>query len=100
MALKSPSPRSGEAVFPCYCESVKNLTVTVPDEVYRRARIRAAEEGTSVSSLVTDFLRTLSAEEERFARLEKLQSDVVRAAGPFSAGDRVARDDVHDRAIR
>ena len=79
---------------------MKTLTVTVTDEVYRRVRIRAAEEGTSVNSLFTDYLRTLAAEEERFARLENLQFDVVRAAEPFSAGDRVARDDVHDRAIR
>ncbi|MFT4283826.1 MAG: hypothetical protein QM598_03210 [Protaetiibacter sp.] len=79
---------------------MKNLTVTVPDEVYRRARMRAAEEGTSVSSLVTGFLRALAAEEDRFARLERLQFDVVRSAGLFSADDRAARDDVHDRAIR
>jgi hypothetical protein len=79
---------------------VKNLTVTVPDDVYRRARIRAAEQGASVSSLVTEFLRTLAAEDDRFARLEQLQFDVVRSAGLFSAADRVARDDVHDRAIR
>jgi hypothetical protein len=79
---------------------VKNLTVTVPDEVYRRARIRAAEQGASVSSLVTEFLRTLAAEDDRFSRLEQLQFDVVRSVGLFSAADRVARDDVHDRAIR
>ncbi len=79
---------------------MKNLTVTVPDEVYRRARMRAAEEGTSVSSLVTGFLRALATEEDRFARLERLQFDVVRSVGLFSADDRVARDDVHDRAIR
>jgi hypothetical protein len=30
---------------------VKSITVTVPDEVYRQARIRAAERGTSVSAL-------------------------------------------------
>jgi len=31
---------------------VKNLTVTLDDEIYRRARIHAAEQGTSVSALV------------------------------------------------
>jgi hypothetical protein len=38
---------------------MKNITVTVPDDVYRNARIRAAERGTSVSSLVAEYLRSL-----------------------------------------
>ena len=35
---------------------MKNITVSVSDEIYRRARIRAAELGTSVSALVAEFL--------------------------------------------
>jgi plasmid stability protein len=31
---------------------VANLTITVPDEILRRARARAAREGTSVNSLL------------------------------------------------
>jgi plasmid stability protein len=38
---------------------VKNITVTVPDDVYRNARIRAAELGVSVSALVGEYLRSL-----------------------------------------
>ena len=37
-----------------------NITVSVPDDVYRAARVRAAERGSSVSSLVADYLRSLS----------------------------------------
>lgn len=36
---------------------MKNITVTVDDELYRRARVRAAEEGTSVSAVVKTVLR-------------------------------------------
>ena len=35
-----------------YCANVKNITVTVDDETYRRARMKAAERDTSVSALV------------------------------------------------
>jgi plasmid stability protein len=38
---------------------MKNITVTVPDEIYRRARIRAARKGTSVSALVRRFLESM-----------------------------------------
>ncbi len=76
------------------------MTVAVPDEVYRRARIRAAEAGTSVSALVTGYLRSLSDEEAEFARLEELQRRTVAGIQRFRASDRLSRDDVHDRALR
>ncbi|MGH8565012.1 MAG: hypothetical protein ACREXW_13370 [Gammaproteobacteria bacterium] len=34
---------------------MKNITVSVDDETYRRSRIKAAEAGTSVSALVRSF---------------------------------------------
>ena len=79
---------------------MKNLTVSVPEEVYRAARIRAAEGGSSVSSLVADYLRSLSGREAEFARLEAQQSQVVDEVARFRAGDRVGRDELHQRAVR
>jgi predicted CopG family antitoxin len=38
---------------------MKNITVTVPDEIYLFARVHAAKEGTSVSALVRRFLESL-----------------------------------------
>lgn len=78
---------------------MKNITVSVPDEVYRRARIRAAEQGRSVSALVADFLRSLADEDDEFARLEALQKRVMAEIKNFNGSDRLSRDDVHDRAL-
>jgi hypothetical protein len=36
---------------------MKNITIAVDDETYRAARIAAAEQGTSVSALVKQFLQ-------------------------------------------
>lgn len=52
--------------------SVKRITVSVSDDVYRQARIRAAELGKSLSALVAEFLNSLSEREAEFARLERL----------------------------
>jgi plasmid stability protein len=79
---------------------MKNITVTVPDDVYRNARIRAAERGTSVSALVAEYLRTLSGREAEFSRLEAQQKQVQREIEQFRAGDRLHRDQLHDRAVR
>jgi plasmid stability protein len=39
---------------------VKNVTISLDDETHRRARIRAAELGTSLSALVKDYLNGLA----------------------------------------
>jgi cell division inhibitor SulA len=84
----------------CYRECVKNITVTVSDDVYREARIRAAEQDTSVSALVADYLRQLSEQAVEFTRLEAQQELVRRRIKRFSAGDRLGRDELHARAVR
>jgi len=79
---------------------VKNLTVSVPDEVYRDARIRAAESGTSVSALVAEYLRSLSGATTEFIRLQALQQQIAAGITAFSAADRLDREQVHERGAR
>lgn len=83
-----------------YCGAVKNITVSVPDDVYRSARIRAAERGTSVSSLVAEFLRSLSDQEGEFERRVAQQRRVQAEITRFRAGDRLDRERLHERALR
>jgi hypothetical protein len=84
----------------CYCVTVKNITVSVPDDVYRNARVAAAQRDTSVSALVVAFLEQLSGRMDEFARLEVLQHEVQAGIGQFRAADRLSRDEAHDRAVR
>ncbi len=58
-----------------YCEHVKNITVSVPDDVYRAARIAAAEQGTSVSAVVARYLGELASGD---ARASQQRSDLIR----------------------
>jgi hypothetical protein len=84
----------------CYCETVKNITVSVPDDVYRNARVAAAQRDTSVSAMVVAFLEQLSGRMDEFTRLEALQHEVQGGIGEFRAAGRLSRDEVHDRAVR
>ncbi len=78
---------------------MKNITVSVPDDVYRNARVAAAQRDTSLSALVVTYLERLSGRMEEFARLEALQREVQSEIGEFRAADRLGRDQVHDRAV-
>ena len=84
----------------CYCDDMKNVTISVPDEVYRAARIRAAEEGSSISAIVTAYLRSLTGVRAEFSRLEAQERTIKREIRQFRAGDRPGRDEIHDRAVR
>jgi plasmid stability protein len=80
---------------------VKNITVSLPDEVYRRARIKAAERDTSVTALVREFLTGLSEEESDLERRRRLQAEVLASIKNFQAGDRMTRQEAHERnAVR
>jgi plasmid stability protein len=76
---------------------MKNITVSVDDETYRRARIRAAEQDTSVSALVKRFLTELALRESDYERLKREEKELRARIHGFSAGDRMSRDEVHER---
>ena len=76
---------------------MKNITVSIADDVHRRARIRAAERGTSLSAAVRDFLIRWSGEETEFDRRKRLQDETLRDIDTFRAGDRLPREEVHRR---
>jgi predicted transcriptional regulator len=76
---------------------MKNLTVSLDDETYRRARMIAAERDTSVSALVKRFLVELTSGETEFERLKRLEQGARERVGDFRASDRLSRDELYDR---
>jgi uncharacterized protein YdaU (DUF1376 family) len=76
---------------------MKNITVTVDDEVYRKARIKAAERDTSVSALVKHFLTELAVGESDNERLKREERALRERIATFRAADRIPREDLHRR---
>ena len=72
-----------------------NLTLSIDDELLRRARIRALEQGTSVNALLRDYLDHYSGwHAERMRAKESFFAIMRRAKG----GPRDwKREDLHDR---
>lgn len=78
---------------------MKNITVSVDDETYRKARIKAAERDTSVSALVRRFLIEIAAEESEFERLKRLEMKARERLGHFEVGELLPRDELYDRKL-
>jgi uncharacterized protein YdaU (DUF1376 family) len=76
---------------------VKNITVSLDDEVYRRARMIAAGRDTSLSALVKRFLMELGSGETETERLKKEERLLRERITSFRAADRISREELHDR---
>ncbi|HVB15790.1 MAG TPA: DUF6364 family protein [Stellaceae bacterium] len=76
---------------------MKNLTVSLDDETYRRARMIAAQRDTSVSALVKRFLVELASGETEFERLKRQEREIRERIANFSASENVPRDELYNR---
>ncbi len=77
-----------------------NLTISVAEEVLKRARIRALEENTSVNAVLGGYLREYACLDEvrrnRLAALDRLLQIADR--NPIDRGARRwSRDELYDR---
>ena len=76
---------------------MKNITVSVDDEIYRRARVKAAERDTSVSALVKHFLIDFAAQESAAETLMGEERALRERIRSFRATPRLSREQVHER---
>lgn len=81
----------------CFCEMMKNVTLSLDTETHRNARIIAAEKGVSLSGLVREYLQSLP-------RPNNPQKDAIQSAfaamdevHEFSASERMSREELHER---
>jgi Family of unknown function (DUF6364) len=77
---------------------MKNITVSLEDDIYRRARMIAAQQDTSVSALVKRFLIELGSAESDVERLKRKERLLRERITGFRASDRLPRDDIHGRS--
>lgn len=78
---------------------MKNITVSVDDETYRRARIKAAENDTSVSAVVKRLLTEFADGESRFEKLLAEEAALRATIRSFDSSDRLSRDELHERGV-
>jgi hypothetical protein len=78
---------------------MKNVTVSMDDATYMRARESASRRGRSLSALVREFLEGLKAEDE-FERLRQMEQELYAKidarARVGRASDRLDRDALYD----
>lgn len=83
---------------------MKNVTVSLDDESYRRARVKAAQAGRSLSSMVRECIDGIGSERSEFERLHAMELELrkkldLRGAG-LIASENLSRDEIYDSRFR
>lgn len=78
--------------------ATRNVTLSLPEAVFRRAKVLAAERDTSVSALVSEALRQLTEGDDDWADVWAEEERLMRAGIGMRVGPVTwTRDDLHDR---
>jgi hypothetical protein len=78
---------------------MRNITVSVDDDTYKRARVAAAERDTSISALVKAYLEQLASHETEVERLKRQEREIRSRIEAFSASDKLSREELHRRSL-
>ncbi|MHB9149869.1 MAG: hypothetical protein ACYC33_07300 [Thermoleophilia bacterium] len=76
-----------------------NLTLTIDDEVLKKARARAVAEGTSVNAVVREQLETYAGVGEDRRRAVDAILNLARATHAGSGGRRWSRDELYQERL-
>jgi hypothetical protein len=74
-----------------------NLTITLDDEILRRARLRALEQATSVNTVLRDYLVAYAAVGSTW---DQAADEILRLSSQSRSGrgeSRWTRDELHER---
>lgn len=74
-----------------------NLTISLDESIVKMARVRAIQEGTSVSAKVREFLAEYAQGSDRQTSAGMAFIDAARRSQANSEGAPWTRDDAHDR---
>ncbi len=76
---------------------MKNVTITLPEKVYKYARILAAKKSMGLSSLIRDLLSNMMEREENMSSIV----DSYLAQEPYLSTEnkKIKREDIYDRKV-
>jgi hypothetical protein len=74
-----------------------NLTITVDEEVLKKARMRALAQGTSVNAILAEYLEAYADQQARQQEATRSLLTMSRKATSGRGGRRWTRDELHER---
>ena len=77
----------------------QNITLSLPKELLREAKLLAVERQTSISGLLKEILTEAVAQEDRYAKARSRHLEALRQGADLGTPGRIGRprEDLHER---
>jgi len=77
----------------------QNITLSIPKDVLRKAKLIAVQRGTSVSGLLSQTLESLVRQEDAYADAQRRHLGWLDQAADLGTGGQISirRDELHER---
>jgi hypothetical protein len=75
----------------------QNLTVSLPQQTIRKAKVLAARRGSSISGLLAEQIEVLVGEDEAYERAERQATALLDQGFHLGGVIRATRDEWHER---
>jgi hypothetical protein len=74
-----------------------NLTITIDDQILKKARMRALEEGISINALLREYLEKYTGANKQYQQATQEILRIAKASKSSSAGKHWSRDELYER---
>ncbi len=74
-----------------------NLTITIDEQVLKKARMRALEEGISINALLREYLEKYTGVNKQYQQATQEILKIARASKAASDGNIWSRDELYER---
>ena len=75
----------------------QNITVSLPSQTIRKAKVLAARRGSSISGLLAEQIEILVGEDEAYERAERQAAALLDQGFHLGGVIRISRDEWHER---
>ncbi len=77
-----------------------NITLSADQELIKKSRQYAKNQGTSLNSMIRNFLKNISGEKDKSASAQEFAQLAESGAGCSAPSYKFDRDEIHDRSAR
>jgi len=76
---------------------MKEINISIDDELYRQARQKLDDMESSVGRVVRSYLQSLNDDDDRIAAARNRMIDLFETTTGFGVGERPSREEMHER---
>ena len=74
-----------------------NLTITIDEQVLKKARMRALEDGVSINALLREYLEKYTGANRQYQQVTQEILKIAQDSTAASGGNRWSRDELYER---